>query len=54
VANAVGPLAAIVSASESGDITAKVAIPLWVTLVGATGISAGLVMFGPKLICTVG
>ncbi|NQU56950.1 MAG: inorganic phosphate transporter [Rhodospirillales bacterium] len=54
VANAVGPLAAIVSASTSGDINANVGIPLWVMLVGAAGISAGLVMFGPKLIRTVG
>ena len=54
VANAVGPLAAIVSASASGDIAAKVEIPLWVMLVGAAGISAGLVLFGPKLIRTVG
>ncbi len=54
VANAVGPLAAIVSSSASGDIAAKVDIPLWVMLVGAAGISAGLVLFGPKLIRTVG
>jgi len=54
VANAVGPLAAIVSASQSGDITAKVGIPLWVMVVGAAGISAGLVLFGPKLVRTVG
>ncbi len=54
VANAVGPLAAIVSSSASGDIAAKVEIPLWVMLVGAAGISAGLVLFGPKLIRTVG
>ncbi|MHA1597719.1 MAG: inorganic phosphate transporter [Alphaproteobacteria bacterium] len=54
VANAVGPLAAIVSASETGDISSKVGIPLWVMLVGAAGISAGLVLFGPKLIKTVG
>ncbi|MBT4218528.1 MAG: inorganic phosphate transporter, partial [Rhodospirillaceae bacterium] len=54
VANAVGPLAAIVSASETGDISSKVGIPLWVMLVGAAGISAGLVLFGPKLIRTVG
>lgn len=54
VANAVGPLAAIVGVSETGDITSKVGIPLWVMLVGAAGISAGLVLFGPKLIRTVG
>lgn len=54
VANAVGPLAAIVGATDTGGISAKVTIPLWVMLVGAAGISAGLVLFGPKLIRTVG
>jgi len=54
VANAVGPLAAIVSAAGGAGIVAKAAIPLWVMLVGAAGISAGLVLFGPKLIRTVG
>ncbi len=54
VANAVGPLAAIVTAAGGEGIVAKAAIPLWVMLVGAAGISAGLVLFGPKLIRTVG
>ena len=54
VANAVGPLAAIVSAVGSGDIAAKVAIPPFVLLVGAIGIAVGLMLFGPKLIHTVG
>ncbi len=54
VANAVGPLAAIVSASGSGEIVTKAGIPLWVMLVGAVGISIGLMLFGPKLIRTVG
>ena len=54
VANAVGPLAAIVSASETGQIVTKAGIPLWVMLVGALGISIGLLLFGPKLIRTVG
>ena len=54
VANAVGPLAAIVSASDSGEIVTKAGIPLWVMLVGAIGISIGLLLFGPKLIKTVG
>ena len=54
VANAVGPLAAIVSAAGGAGIVTKAAIPLWVMLVGAAGISAGLVLFGPKLIRTVG
>jgi PiT family inorganic phosphate transporter len=55
VANAVGPLAAIVHAVAEGDAGAtKVAIPLWVMVIGAGGISFGLVLFGPKLIRMVG
>ena len=54
VANAVGPLAAIVQASQSGDFTAAVSIPLWVMVIGAFGISFGLFVFGPKLIRMVG
>ncbi|KPA21536.1 Low-affinity inorganic phosphate transporter 1 [Shimia sp. SK013] len=54
VANAVGPLAAIVHASQFGDIAAKVAIPTWVMIIGALGISFGLFLFGPKLIRMVG
>lgn len=54
VANAVGPLAAIVAAADSGEIMTKAGIPLWVMLVGALGISMGLLLFGPKLIRKVG
>ena len=54
VANAVGPLAAIVHAAEFGDVQAKVAIPQWVMIIGAFGISFGLFLFGPKLIRMVG
>jgi inorganic phosphate transporter, PiT family len=54
VANAVGPLAAIVHASEFGGFEAKVSIPTWVMVIGAFGISFGLFLFGPKLIRMVG
>lgn len=54
VANAVGPLAAIVHATEFGDFAAKVSIPSWVMIIGAFGISFGLFLFGPKLIRMVG
>ncbi|MBM1690843.1 inorganic phosphate transporter [Sulfitobacter geojensis] len=54
VANAVGPLAAIVQASQSGDFTQTVSIPFWVMVIGALGISFGLFLFGPKLIRMVG
>lgn len=54
VANAVGPLAAIVHAVQDNATEAKVSIPLWVMIIGAGGISFGLVLFGPKLIRMVG
>ncbi|MEP2031173.1 MAG: inorganic phosphate transporter [Paracoccaceae bacterium] len=54
VANAVGPLAAIVQASQSGGFTEAVSIPFWVMVIGAFGISFGLFLFGPKLIRMVG
>ena len=54
VANAVGPLAAILHSVQYGDIAAKVDIPLWVMMIGAAGISLGLFLFGPRLIRMVG
>lgn len=54
VANAVGPLAAIVHTVEAGSVAAKVAIPTWVMVIGAFGISFGLLLFGPKLVRMVG
>ncbi|MCB1510239.1 MAG: inorganic phosphate transporter [Hyphomicrobiaceae bacterium] len=55
VANAVGPLAAIVSTmgAKSG-LAAQITIPFWVMVVGALGIALGLATFGPKLIRVVG
>ncbi len=54
VANAVGPLAAIVQASSGGGAAPTAVIPLWVMAIGALGISAGLVLFGLRLIRMVG
>jgi len=54
VANAIGPLAAIVSAVSTGGVAAKVSVPVWVMLVGAVGIASGLALFGPKLVRMVG
>lgn len=54
VANAVGPLAAIVHASDMGGVATEVSIPAWVMVIGAFGISFGLFLFGPKLIRMVG
>lgn len=54
VANAVGPLAAIVHAVQDAGTSERVTIPLWVMMIGAAGISFGLMLFGPKLIRMVG
>lgn len=55
VANAVGPLAAIVSTfGETEQVSSIVSIPLWVMVIGAIGIALGLALFGPKLIAVVG
>ena len=55
VANAVGPLAAIVGIVHAGgEVAQKAAMPAWILLLGGAGIVAGLVMYGHKVIATVG
>lgn len=55
VANAIGPLAAVVTSLETGHSEiAGVALPFWVLSIGAAGIALGLALFGPRLIRTVG
>ena len=54
VANAIGPLAAISDAVNTGGISSKASIPIWVMAIGALGIVVGLALYGPKLIRTVG
>ncbi len=55
VANAVGPLAAVVQLIQSGgDIAAASAMPWWVLLIGASGIVVGLATLGWRVIQTVG
>ncbi len=54
VANAIGPLAAILHSVEFGVITSKASIPNWVMVIGAFGISLGLFLYGPKLVRMVG
>ncbi|WP_415884984.1 inorganic phosphate transporter [Neptuniibacter sp. QD37_6] len=55
VANAVGPLAAVVGVvSAGGEVAQKSAMPVWILLLGGGGIVAGLVMYGHKVIATVG
>ena len=55
VANAVGPIAAIVGiVSAGGEVLQKTAMPPWILLLGGAGIVTGLVMYGHKVIATVG
>ena len=55
VANAIGPVAAVVSiVTSGGDIAGKSALSLWVLLLGGAGIVIGLMMYGKKVIATVG
>ncbi|HLF67245.1 MAG TPA: inorganic phosphate transporter, partial [Gammaproteobacteria bacterium] len=53
VANAVGPMSAVLS-GLSGDLGSKSFTPTWVLLVGSLGIVLGLVMYGHKVMATVG
>ena len=54
VANAIGPLAAVVGIVESGEVAQKSIMPAWILLLGGTGIVVGLVTYGHKVIATVG
>ncbi len=54
VANAVGPMAAVISIANEGVVTQNSAMPVWVLLVGGVGIVLGLAMYGKKVIATVG
>ncbi|WP_028749944.1 inorganic phosphate transporter [Rhizobium mesoamericanum] len=54
VSNAVGPLSAIVRAVGESAEAAQGRPPIWVLLIGAFGISVGLLLFGPRLIRLVG
>ena len=54
VANAIGPLAAVIAVAQNGSISAKSALPIWVLMLGGGGIVIGLATFGRHVIATVG
>jgi PiT family inorganic phosphate transporter len=55
VANAIGPVAAVVGVVQSGgEVVQKSALPVWVLVVGAMGIVAGLATYGFKVMAVVG
>ena len=54
VANAIGPLAAVISVAKNGIIGAKSELSEWVLILGGAGIVIGLATFGRHVIRTVG
>jgi PiT family inorganic phosphate transporter len=54
VANAIGPLAAVISVANSGTIAAQASLPIWVLMLGGVGIVIGLATYGIRVIATVG
>ncbi len=55
VANGIGPLAAVVSIIDSGgNVAQKAGLPLWILLLGGTGIVVGLATMGYKVMQTIG
>ncbi len=54
VANAIGPLAAVIGIAQTGIVGAKSAIPIWVLALGGGGIVVGLATYGRRVIATVG
>ena len=54
VANAIGPLAAVIGTATTGQVAAKSALPIWVLMLGGGGIVVGLATFGRHVIATVG
>lgn len=54
VANAVGPVAAVVSIVKTGAVAQQSSLATWILLLGAVGIVLGLATFGWRVIRTVG
>jgi PiT family inorganic phosphate transporter len=54
VANAIGPLSAVITIAQTGLISAKSAVPIWVMVLGGGGIVVGLATYGRHVIATVG
>ncbi len=53
VANAIGPVAAVINIAQTGMVTQSAQLPLWVLLLGGGGIVIGLATYGKRVIETV-
>lgn len=54
VANAIGPLSAVITVLKKGIVELKTTVPLWVLAMGGVGITIGLATWGWRVIETVG
>jgi PiT family inorganic phosphate transporter len=54
VANAIGPLAAVINIVKTGTVAMETAVPTWVLALGGIGIIIGLATWGWRVIETVG
>ncbi len=54
VANAIGPIAAVVTILQTHTVSSQVPVPMWVLAMGGLGIVIGLATWGYKVILTIG
>lgn len=54
VANAIGPLAAVVSIIQTKQVLMQVGVPLWLLIMGGVGIAIGIGTLGWKVMETIG
>jgi len=54
VANAIGPLAAINSVITTQRVSQQSMMPIWILFLGGIGIVVGLMMYGHKVMATIG
>ena len=54
VANAIGPLSAVITVLRSGIVELKTTVPIWILALGGVGITVGLATWGWRVIETVG
>jgi len=54
VANAIGPLAAINSVITTQQVSQQSMMPIWILFLGGIGIVVGLMMYGHKVMATIG
>ena len=54
VANAIGPVAAVISVAQTGLVEQSSPVSIWILLLGGAGIVLGLGTYGRRVIATVG